>query len=241
MLLPDGRILVGGHAPVDFGYGRGTDMGEQTLGTSRNHADPSFQIFSPPYLFWGKRPVITGVNPVVHTGRVLTVKVDHPNDISSIRMLRNSTVTHLVDGDQRNVELAIVGRTKNAVKVMVPGSTYLPPGPYLLFAHSQSAKGEIPSVARQVFVDTKLPAAQVHDLTTRQAGLVAQELRAGVPTVPVTSDPTGSAAPLAGKGGSTGTAVGTVAATLPGAPIRTSTSRRSAGRRRSATLVRRPR
>lgn len=230
MLLPDGRVLVGGHAPVDMGYGRGTDMGQEYVGTSQQHADPTFQIFSPPYLFYGKRPVITGVNPMVGTGKVLTVKVDDPASISSIRMLRNSTVTHLIDGDQRNVELAIVGRTADAVKVMVPGNTYLPPGPYLLFAHTNSAKGEIPSVARQVFVDTKLPAGQVRELTIRHSALAAQELRAGVPTVPSTPDPSGTPAldvkPFSGD-----------LASLAGAPVRTTASRR--GRRRSATLVRR--
>ena len=233
MLLPDGRVLVGGHAPVNMGYGRATDAGEQTFGTSHQSADPSFQIFSPPYLFWGKRPVITGVNPSVSTGKVLTVKVDDPAAISSIRMLRNSTVTHLIDGDQRNVELKIVGRTKNAVKVEVPGSTYLPPGPYHLFAHTMSDKGEIPSVSRQVFVDSKLPAAQSRDLMARQAGMVAKELRAGVPTVPVTSDPSGEALPLPDNGRQN--------ATLPGTAIRTWASRRVAPGRRSATLVRRAR
>lgn len=200
MLLPDGRVLVGGHAPVGFGYGHPTDMGEQTLGFSPNHADPSLQIFSPPNLFWGKRPVITKVDPNVKTGQVLTVNVDNPKAISSVRMLRNSTVTHLVDGDQRNVELEVIGRTAKAVLVRVPGGNYLPAGPYMLFAHYQTDRGEVPSVSRQVFVDAKLPAAQLRELTRRAAGQARTELAARAAPVPAAGD-LGSAGvlPVAGR------------------------------------------
>lgn len=234
MLLPDGRVLVGGHAPVGTLYGPPNDLPKDTLGATNGYADPSFQIFSPPNLFYGKRPVITGVKPTVKTGQILTVKVDRPAEVSSVRMLRNTSLTHLVDGDQRNVELEVVGRTAKAVKVAVPGSTYLPPGPYMLFAHVDSEKGEIPSVSRQVFVDAKLPAAQVAALTKRQVDLVRSELRAAAPTAPVTQDPAGGAlpAPLPGQD----------SAVLPGPAARTAVGRRARiGRRVSATLVRRAR
>jgi hypothetical protein len=222
VLLPDGRVLVGGHAPVGaLLYGQPTDVAADNLGMAPGWADASFQIFSPPNLFWGKRPVITGVNPMVHTNKVLTVKVDRPGDISSIRLYRNPSQTHLVDGDQRNVELKIVGRTANAVQVEVPGSNYLPPGPYFLFAHTMSDSGEIPSVARQVFVDSKPPATVVQAMMTRQIALTAQELRAGVPAVPLTPDPTHQTSPTADSGRDS--------AVLSGTPMRSVAQRR--GRR----------
>ncbi|GAA0630717.1 hypothetical protein GCM10009547_38180 [Sporichthya brevicatena] len=234
MLLPDGRVLVGGHAPAGFLYGRPTDAAEQNLGMSRNYADPTFQIFSPPYLYWGKRPVITKVNPNWSTNRTMTVNVDRPSEISSVRLTRNPTVTHLMDGDQRNVELKIVSRSKNSVTVEVPNSNYLPAGPYMLFVHTKSAKGEIPSVSRQVFVDAKLTKAQVKELQTRAAGLVRGELLAGVPEVPAAGD-LGSPGPSQGP-------LKDVAdlAVLPGPAVRTESGRRP-GRRRSLTLTRRAR
>jgi hypothetical protein len=220
VLLPDGRILVGGHAPVGaLLYGQPTDAAADNFGMAPGWADSSFQIFTPPNLYWGKRPVITGVNPMISTNKVLTVKVDRPQDISSIRLYRNPSQTHLVDGDQRNVELKIVGRTANAVKVEVPGSNYLTPGPYFLFAHTMSNQGEIPSVARQVFVDSKQPVAMVHALMARQIELAAKELRAGVPVVPLTPDPSRSTLPDTGRDH----------AVLPGAPVRSTAGRR--GRR----------
>jgi hypothetical protein len=219
VLMPDGRVLVGGHAPVGAVlYGQPSDAFADSLGMAPGWADASFQIFTPPNLFWGKRPVITGVNPMISTNKVLTVKVDRPGDISSIRLYRNPSQTHLVDGDQRNVELKIVGRTANAVRVEVPGSNYLPPGPYFLFAHTMSDKGEIPSVARQVFIDSKQPAAVVHAMMTRQIALTAKELRAGVPVVPLTPDPTHGTLP---------TSNGRDHAVLAGIPPRSTSGRRA--------------
>lgn len=211
MLLPDGRVLVGGHAPVGTLYGRPTDMPHKTFGTSVSYADPSFQIYSPPYLFWGRRPVITGVDPQVRTGQILTVKVDKPTEISSVRILRNTSLTHLVDADQRNVELQIVGRTADAVQVRIPGNTYLPPGPYLLFTHRTVDRGEIPSVARQVFVDAHLTPSQVHDLTQRAAAQARAELagpaapvgtvQAAVPGPAEVAAPAGAATRTVGRRG----------------------------------------
>ena len=195
-LLPDGRVLVGGHAPIATAYGAPTDAGEM-IGLSSPNGDPTFQIFSPPYLHWGDRPVITGVNPAVQTGSVLDVAVENPQDISSVRMLRNTSVTHLVDGDQRNVELPIVARDSNSVQVQVAGNTVLPPGPYLLFAHRQVEQGEIPSVSRQVFVDSNLPAERI-------AGMAVAERQAEQELAD--SGPAGTVAgstpltPIAGEG-----------------------------------------
>jgi galactose oxidase-like protein len=64
--------------------------------------------------------------------------------------VRNTALTHLVDGDQRTVQLGIVGRSDGAVTVHVPGSrAVLPPGPYMLFVNKKTAKGLVPSTARQ--------------------------------------------------------------------------------------------
>ncbi|MGQ0624938.1 MAG: galactose oxidase-like domain-containing protein [Sporichthyaceae bacterium] len=227
--LPDGRVLVGGHAPISTLYGPPTDAFKDNLGMAPGYADSSFQIFSPPNLFWGKRPVIKAVDPTVKTGRLLNVKVDRPGDISSIRLMRNASVTHLVDGDQRNVELEIVKRTAKGVQVRLPGSNLLPPGPYMLFAHTDSKRGEIPSVARQVFVDAKISAAQQSGLRKRAAELTQVELTAGVPEVPGAGD-LGDASPLPGQGD---------LAAVTGSAARTAAGR--TGGRRTVSLRRRVR
>ena len=68
-------------------------------------------------------------------------------------LVRNPTETHLVDDDQRNVVLRVLGRTGNRVTVAAPpNGNVAPPGPYLLFANRTTAKGPVPSVAKQLTV-----------------------------------------------------------------------------------------
>ena len=92
----------------------------------------------------------------------MTISVDRPGEISSVRMLRNSTVTHLQDGDQRNVELKIVSRGAKTVTVEVPNSNYLPAGPYMLFVHRVKPewRDRIPAVEilHRVFEPPRAPA-----------------------------------------------------------------------------------
>ena len=50
VLLRDGRVLVGGHAPITTAYLSNIDL--SSLGFSPNDGrDPSFEIYSPPYMF----------------------------------------------------------------------------------------------------------------------------------------------------------------------------------------------
>jgi hypothetical protein len=65
--------------------------------------------------------------------------------------VRNTALTHLVDGDQRTVELPISTRSSSSLQVEVPASpAVLPPGPYMLFVNKRTAKGLQPSPARQL-------------------------------------------------------------------------------------------
>jgi hypothetical protein len=158
VLLPDGRVLVGGHAPINTLYGGASDLGRDHLGLTAPESDPTFSIYSPPYLFRGPRPQITGVDPAVAYGRPLTIRTPDAASLTSVVLVRNPSATHLVDADQRTVEVPIVGRTADSVTVAVPGSTVLPPGPYLLFVNRGTPKGEVPSVSRQVFLGAHVPA-----------------------------------------------------------------------------------
>lgn len=164
-------------------------------------------MFSPPYLHWGERPVITDVDPDVRTGEVLDVAVEDPSDISSVRLLRNTSTTHSVDPDQRNVELAVVGRDADSVQVQVPANrAVLPPGPYHLFAHRAVEQGEIPSVSRQVFVNSSLPADRIDEITTSAdewTGQVAAVQPAPAGSAPAGPAPDGAPAPGGGPVGFT--------------------------------------
>ena len=164
-LLPDGRVLVAGHAPINTGYGGASDTGRDNLGLTAPESDPTFSIYSPPYLFRGDRPVITAVNRSVPYDQLLTIGTTYAKDISTVALVRNPSVTHLVDGDQRTVDVPVVSRTADSVTVSIPGNTVLPPGPYMLFVNRNTAQGEIPSMSRQVFLGRGVPASLAARLT----------------------------------------------------------------------------
>jgi hypothetical protein len=150
MLLPDGRVLVGGHAPIPTLY-----TSHQTLpgGFTDNHRNTTFEIYSPPYLFWGSRPVIGSAPRGMRYGRTFTIRVPNAGKIANVVLARNTATTHVIDGDQRSLELRIVGRTATSLTLAAPpNGAVAPPGPYLLFVNATNAKGLIPSVARQVFI-----------------------------------------------------------------------------------------
>ncbi|HMC43325.1 MAG TPA: galactose oxidase-like domain-containing protein, partial [Acidimicrobiales bacterium] len=160
LLLPDGSVLIGGHAPIPSGYHQtqdGTDLPGRP-GTN-NHHDASFQVWRPPYFADPNRPVVTGVHSPANG--LVVVHTRDAAAITSVVLSRNTAQTHLVDGDARTVRLAIVARTADSVTAALPASSnVLPNGPYLLFANrgaggdpAKDIPGQVlPSVGRQVFV-----------------------------------------------------------------------------------------
>ncbi len=158
VLLPDGRVLVGGHSPIATGYGAQNNVGRDTLGLSDAYRDPSFEVFSPPNLFYGRRPVIYNYDQSLGYGATSRIIVSDVRDIASVVLVRNPALTHLVDGDQRVVELPIVGRDPAGVTVQMPTNRAVAPaGPYWLFVNKWTPKGLTPSVSRQVFVGVPAP------------------------------------------------------------------------------------
>ena len=151
VLMSDARVLIGGHATISTLYTKNISL---PGGRAPNGHDPSFEVFAPPYLFRGKRPRITKSKRCMGYGGSANVTTDYPaDDIESVVLVRNNSQTHLVDGDQRNVELRITGRHGNTVTVArPPDANVAPEGPYHLFVNRKSAKGPIPSHALQVTV-----------------------------------------------------------------------------------------
>jgi len=135
ILLPDGRVLVGGG-----GLCAGTPS------CSANH--PNVEIFSPPYLFGGTKPVITSA-PTTITAAGGTFTLGVSGTVSAVALIRASSVTHSVNTDQRYLRLVTTG-SGSTLTVTAPANRNLaPPGLYLLFA----LNGAAPSVARLVTIN----------------------------------------------------------------------------------------
>jgi hypothetical protein len=117
VLLPDGRVLHsgggdGGGVPDNFNY----------------------ELYSPPYLFKGARPVISGATPAdVGYGQTLVLATPDGPTIATVTLIRSGSVTHAFDQAQLLVRLGF-SQASGGLSVTLPASrTVAPPGPYLLF------------------------------------------------------------------------------------------------------------
>ncbi len=154
VLMPSGEVLVGGHATISTGYANNTTV----PGGFAPHdgRDPSFEVYRPPYLERGPRPVLTTAPDALGYGKtfkvVLAPGVDAAS-VDSVRITRNTAITHIVDADQRQVVLPVVGRDGQTVTVKAPpNANVAPAGPYMLFVNAKTDKGPVPSVAKQLLV-----------------------------------------------------------------------------------------
>lgn len=149
MLLPDGRVLIGGHSPINTAYAYSINI----PGLSPNDGrDPSFEIYHPPYWFQ-PRPRLNSAPSDALPGQTLTLSTPDANAIIDVVMVRRTTLTHIVDGDQRTVSLPITRRSNGSLQVRMPTQkAVLPPGPYMLFVISEVNGQRVPSTSLPVRV-----------------------------------------------------------------------------------------
>ena len=139
LLLPDGRILTLGGNPL---FSDKQDTKPQIF----RH---QISIYSPPYLYRGARPQLTGGPSRLLRGQTGTFTTPDPASIVKARLMHPSAVTHVTDVQQRSIALSI-HREHGAVTLTVPtGAGLVPSGWYMLFVDNQRG---VPSVARWVHV-----------------------------------------------------------------------------------------
>ncbi len=126
LLLPDGRVLSAGD---NFAPGGGSKL----------------EIYQPPYLFRGPRPVITSVPSSTTWGARLPVET--PSDVARAVLIRPSSVTHTSDMAQRHIELAFSSRSGGIDATAPPTPSVATPGWYMLFVLDAAG---VPSVASWV-------------------------------------------------------------------------------------------
>lgn len=137
LLLPDGRIMIGGGGAPG----------------PRNYRDVEY--YSPAYLFDGdqlaERPVITSAPKKV--GYDGTFQISTGDDVSRVTLVRNGSVTHGFNNDQnfQDLEFTQAGGTVS-IESPVDG-TYAPPGSYMLFVFDADGT---PSVAKIIDIDPEV-------------------------------------------------------------------------------------
>lgn len=144
LLLPDMRVLLGGHAASGRPAG---------AGARADREDPTLEIWNPPYLFWGSRPRITSAPAGIRWGETFPVGTAGADRIEQVRLLRLPSPQHVVDSDQRSVILEFTRRSDGRLAVTAPpDGVVAPAGYYYLVVSRMSPRGSIPSVARIVHV-----------------------------------------------------------------------------------------
>ncbi|SIO26828.1 protein of unknown function [Singulisphaera sp. GP187] len=177
LLLPDGRVFVGGgnavRAAIEIGEdGQPTEGKPVHLNTVRAPHDNSFtfvergkfhtvaeiyqfEIFYPPYLFIdGPRPRIERAPTSIKYGASANLQVADfaagaAGDSRSIVLIKLGAATHAFDFGQRLFNMPFhINEATGLVTVQAPTNRHLyPPGYYMLFCVSGAGK---PSVARMV-------------------------------------------------------------------------------------------
>ncbi|MFI9485428.1 LamG-like jellyroll fold domain-containing protein [Promicromonospora sp. NPDC052451] len=172
LLLPDGRLMVGGGG---------------TPGP-RNYTDVEF--YSPAYLFDGDepavRPQVTGVPKKVGYDGTFDVQAD--GAVSRVTLVRNGSVTHGFNNDQNFQDLAFAqdGGTLT-IETPVDG-TYAPPGAYMLFVFDEDGT---PSVADIVQIDptVEMDARSPHLVDQLEYPRIPAEWRSANPPAVVDVEP----------------------------------------------------
>ena len=137
VLLPDGRVVAAGGNP------------EGAKSVAWEPPDPTeemrLEIFSPPYLFQGPRPVINAVPEQWNYDQLITITSPDAGNIRWVSLIRSCVTTHSFDSGQRLVDLDIASQAAGSIKARITNNPNLaPPGWYMLFIVNQQG---VPSVA----------------------------------------------------------------------------------------------
>jgi len=131
LLLPDGRVLSTG-----------------------GNGQPTPEAFSPPYLFKGTRPAMSGVPSALGYGQRFAVQTSDAASIRKVTLIRITSVTHAFNPNQRLNTLGFTA-TAGGLEIVAPASgNVAPPGHYLLFLVNGSG---VPSVGSIVRLGTAAP------------------------------------------------------------------------------------
>ena len=145
ILLPDGRVFSGGGGE----YAPSNNVSNPPVNT---HADA--QLFSPPYLFKGARPIIPKAPAQVTYGAAFNVETPNSNDVGQVTLVRLSSVTHSNNQNQR-INFLNFQHAAGGVTVTAPANASVcPPGHYMLFLLNRQ---KVPSIA--VIIQVTAPAA----------------------------------------------------------------------------------
>ena len=118
------------------------------------HNSSMIDIFAPPYLFKGERPVIDSAPDVVHVGDEFKIYTHQACEIKKVVLVRPMAPTHNTDTEQRVIQLSFNYVDENTLCAKAPNGWHphatAPRGYYMLFI--LNCEG-VPSVAKFIRLD----------------------------------------------------------------------------------------
>jgi len=139
LLLPDGRVVAAGGNP---------EPGTHVEWDNDPHEEMRLDVYSPPYLFKGPRPVITAAPGEWHYGQAVDIASPQAGGIRWAHLIRNGVTTHSFNNAQRLVDLPITAQGGGTMRVTVTDAPNIaPPGWYMLFLTDNQG---IPSLAHWI-------------------------------------------------------------------------------------------
>jgi hypothetical protein len=155
LLLPDATVWLAGGNP------------------SRGSYVQQMEIYKPAYLFnpdgtLATRPSITSAPSSVSYGESFNVTT--PDNIASVVLVRNGTVTHAFGMDQREVALSFTAGSGSLTVTAPPNGNIAPPGYYMLFLLNQSG---VPSAGSFIQITNAPPTPDFSVAATPSSRTVA--------------------------------------------------------------------
>ena len=180
VLMEDGRVMVAGHSPINTAYLTFVDLQDFGL-APYDGRDPSFEIYTPPYAMRDDRPTIRSAPSNLTIGDRFNIKVDQVDQIDKVLLIRRTVMTHVIDGDQRAIELVMERGPGNKLTLTMPDNhNVVPAGEYMLFVSKDTADGRVPSVSAPITVVNEslacMAPTQVASDTTTSGGIIESTL-----------------------------------------------------------------
>lgn len=117
--------------------------------------NPKIEIYSPPYLFNGARPVISSAPPLVHHGQSFVIESPDAASIVKVVFVRPMAVTHQTDSEQKVLEMPYIHDHANPTRLTLTAPhgghphSLAQQGYYMMFAVNNNG---VPSVASWIYL-----------------------------------------------------------------------------------------
>lgn len=141
ILLPDGRV-------IKAASGSG--------GPSYNPNRPNYEIFSPPYLFRGARPVIASAPDLVRYGETFKVATGDAAAIGQVNLLRLGSATHTLNTSQNFVPCTFTAGDGELTVTAPTSMGAAQAGYYMLFILNNDG---VPSEAKMLLLSEEISGA----------------------------------------------------------------------------------